>query len=328
MKKLIFSFFIILLYACGREETSLLVPYAEPKPPRVLNIVKEELNCSMPFNVRFMAQLSNELGNESYQWDIGGVQYSGRIPTVSINQTGDVKVTLKVSNPVGADQFNVTFNYASNTLPVLPDFNYGAENNNYRIPAILNFNDLSQRATGVSWDFGDGYQSNLRNPQHIYNFAGKYTITLTAWCDSDTAQQTAVVTILAEPRIIRFDRFEIMEFPNNYFPENSDDNTKGGDFYVELGRNNFKYGSGIIMNDKSKLPVFWRCPQEWNGDYRLIFYTFGNYQVSLWDKNNTNDVELMNAVFDGNYLKNNYYPNQLDFQSGDLQFRIFLNYED
>lgn len=319
---------VLVGLSCGREETALLVPVDTPQPPVIQTIVKQEYNCSMPFNVVFVAHVSNELGSETYEWTIGGVSYTGKTPQVQVNQTGNLDVTLRVSNTIGLDEYSTTFNYPSNTLPVIPGFNYGAANNNYRIPAKLTFTDLSQRATGVKWDFGDGYQSSLKNPEHTYTQAGNYTITLTAWCDSDTATQTAQVTILSEPDIIRFNRFEILAFPKNYFPEDDDDDTYGGDFYIELSRDNFIYGSGDVMVNKSKLPVYWRCPEEWNGDYRLIFYSFGVYKASLWDQNDNADAQILNAIFDGTYIKNNYYPRQLDFQSDELRFRIYLDYED
>jgi len=328
MNKILLLFFAILLLACNREEKGLLVPLAEPEPPQILNILKRDLNCSMPFNVSLVAQVSNELGNEAYEWTVNGVTYSSKSPIIQVNQIGDVNITLRVSNPIGFDAYSTVFNYASNTLPVVPIFNYGATNNNYRVPAQVNFTDLSERATGVKWDFGDGYQSNLTNPQHTYTQAGVYTITLTAYCDSDTAYQTAQVSILGEPNIIRFDRFEVLDFPRNYFPENFDDNTSGGDFYVELYRDNFKYGTSDLERNKRKLPLFWRCPQDWSGDYRLIYYPFGSYSVTLWDQNDNADTELLTGVFDGSFLKTNFYPTQLDFQSGDLRFRIQLGYED
>lgn len=328
MKNFILLITAFLLLSCNREEKGLLVPVGTPEPPQILNILKKDLNCSMPFNVSLVAQVNNELGNESYLWTVNGASYSGKSPIIQVNQTGDVTITLRVSNPIGFDVFTSTFNYPSTTLPVVPIFNYGATNNNYRIPAEVNFTDLSQRATGVKWDFGDGYQSNLSNPKHVYTIPGVYTIRLTAYCDSDTAYQTAQLTVKDEPNIIRFDRFEVLSFPRNYFPENGDDNTTGGDFYVELYRDNFRYGTGDVQRDRRKLPLFWRCPQDWQGDYRLIYYSFGRYAVRLWDQNDNADTELLTGIFDGSFLRTNYYPTQLDFESGDLRFRILLAYED
>lgn len=328
IKRVLILFLLFTVISCGREDKSLYVPYSDPEPPKVLNITKVDLNCSMPFNVRLIGQVSNKLGGEIYEWDVDGVKYYDVNPTIQVSQTGDKKITLTVTNSIGSDAMTQTFSYPSSTLPVIPNFNYGATGNNYRVPAELNFTDLSERATGVRWDFGDGYQSTLQNPKHVYQNSGTYTITLTAWCDSDTAIQTAQVNIFPEPNFIVFNRFELLGFPKGYFPENQDDNTSGGDFYLELYRDNFRYGTGDVMSNRSKAPVVWRCPQDWNGDYKLIYYTFGTYTAELWDQNDNADAQLLNATFDGNYLRSNFYPTSLDFESGEMKFRINVSYED
>ncbi len=328
IKRLPYLLILFLIQACQVDESELYVPNEPPQPPKIMQVVKQELNCSMPFNVRFTAFVNNELGTETYAWQIGGQNYSGKSPLVIVDQTGPLDVLLVVTNEIGSDEYQYQYNYTSSSLPVVPIFNYGAANNNFRSPAKIQFTDLSQRATTVKWDFGDGYQSSLRNPEHTYAVPGTYTITLTAMCDSDTATETALVEIKAEPKIIRFDRFEILEFPKNYFPENADDNTSGGDFYVELYRDNFKYGTSDVYTNRSKTPVYWECPDDWNGDYRLLFYSFDTYRVELWDENDNQDIQLLNAVIDGPYIKNNYYPRSMDFELDKLRFRVYLNYED
>lgn len=319
---------VVLGFSCQREENELIIPHEPPQAPVITRLDKVEANCSMPFEVRFMAHVENKLGTEIYEWTIGGIKYYTVAPTVQVAQTGILDVSLKVSNDIGEAFLQEQYNYTSTTMPVIPAFNYGAVNGNYRVPAKVQFTDLSQRATSVHWDFGDGYQSNLRDPEHTYTTTGTYTIKLTVMCDSDTATQSMQITILSEPDFIRFSRFEILSFPDDYFPEDDDDNTHGGDFYVDLYRDNFKYGFGDVLENRSKTPVVWRCPEEWNGDYRLVFYNLGNYQAELWDDNDNSDVNLMNAQFSGSYLKSNFYPTQLDFQSDDLHFRIHLIYED
>ncbi|MDX5319787.1 MAG: PKD domain-containing protein [Bacteroidota bacterium] len=327
-KKTIIGLSIVAFWSCGKKETPLYVPYEAPLPPEIIYIVKQDQNCSMPFNVKLIASVQNELGDEHYLWNVNGSNYTTKSPTIQVTQTGTVKVSLTVSNSIGSDTYSIDYDYPSTTLPVIPNFNYGALNNNYRVPAIIDFTDISQRATGVSWDFGDGYQSSLKNPQHTYQTPGNYTVTLTAWCDSDTAKQTAQLTILPEPSILNFRRFDVLSFPRNYFPENQDDNTYGGDFYVTLLRDNFQYGISDKYSNRSKLPLYWRCPEEWNGDYKLIYYKLGTYSAQLWDQNDGDDAQVMNAIFDGNYLRSNQYPTTLDFQAGDLKFRIYLDYED
>lgn len=56
---------------------------------------------------------------------------------------------------------------------------------------IVNFTNLSTKATNYSWDFGDGSPiSTVENPTHDYPLGGVYTAVLIAEspCDSDTTQ--------------------------------------------------------------------------------------------------------------------------------------------
>ncbi|MBI1221218.1 MAG: PKD domain-containing protein [Bacteroidetes bacterium] len=318
---------ILSSVSCGQKDSELYVPYGEPQPPKVLNIVKLDLNCSMPFNVHLIGQVSNKLGNELYEWDVDGTKFYDVSPIIQVSKTGNVNVKLTVTNSIGSDTMSVVFSYPSTTLPVVPNFNYGATNNNFRIPAEINFTDLSERATGVKWDFGDGYQSTLQNPKHIYQIPGTYTIVLTAYCDSDTARQSASITIDKEPSTIQFNQFDLLGIPKNYIPENQDDKTTGGDFYLNLLRDNFKYGSSNVMSNRSKTPVTWKCPADWNGDYKLVYYSFGTYITEIWDKNDHTDTQILSATFDATYLRSNYYPTSLDFESNGFKFRIHLSYE-
>jgi len=48
-------------------------------------------------------------------------------------------------------------------------------------PALIQFTNNSVNATTYFWSFGDTTQSNLLNPDHIYNLAGYYDITLIAY---------------------------------------------------------------------------------------------------------------------------------------------------
>jgi len=47
------------------------------------------------------------------------------------------------------------------------------------VPLSVQFTDLSKRASGWNWNFGDGIHSTIKDPEHIYSKAGKYTISLT-----------------------------------------------------------------------------------------------------------------------------------------------------
>jgi gliding motility-associated-like protein len=51
------------------------------------------------------------------------------------------------------------------------------------IPLSIQFVNTSENANTYLWQFGDGYISNLINPEHTYYKTGEYEITLIAWGD-------------------------------------------------------------------------------------------------------------------------------------------------
>jgi PGF-pre-PGF domain-containing protein len=88
---------------------------------------------------------------------------------------------------------------------VLPSANFNTNATSGNVPLTIQFTDLSQNATGWSWDFGDGASSPERNTTHTYSAAGNYTVTLTASNDNGTATKTAVITAVTttpDPGII------------------------------------------------------------------------------------------------------------------------------
>lgn len=72
---------------------------------------------------------------------------------------------------------------------------------NFATTTLVNFTNLSTKATNYTWDFGDGSGlSTAENPSHDYPFGGFYLATLIAEspCDSDTSQFEVIVVGLNE----------------------------------------------------------------------------------------------------------------------------------
>lgn len=55
---------------------------------------------------------------------------------------------------------------------------FDADNKVTYIGKSIQFTDLSYKGTSWSWDFGDGGNSTLENPTHVYANPGKYNVTL------------------------------------------------------------------------------------------------------------------------------------------------------
>ena len=58
--------------------------------------------------------------------------------------------------------------------------------------------DPEGQALTYQWDFGDGATSTVQNPNHVYNGAGTYVVTLKVK-DEESEQQTSVVVVVGEP---------------------------------------------------------------------------------------------------------------------------------
>lgn len=67
-------------------------------------------------------------------------------------------------------------------------------------PLTVNFSDLTAgNPTAWLWDFGDGFTSTDKNPAHIYNSQGNYTVALTAsnFLGTNSKTKTSYITVQA-----------------------------------------------------------------------------------------------------------------------------------
>jgi hypothetical protein len=62
--------------------------------------------------------------------------------------------------------------------PVIADFSYEIDVSDF---LKVHFTNLSENAISVSWDFGNGEESNLENPICTYTNMGEYDVTLTVF---------------------------------------------------------------------------------------------------------------------------------------------------
>lgn len=330
MKWYFVLFLPLLIAGCKREERPLSIPFVQPTPPRITAIEVRENKCDMPFLATITPIVSNAIGGERFYWVIGGTPYNGAQITLNIVQPELIQGLCIVENQVGSDSFRFTITYASTSLPVIPEFGFGAFNDNFRAPASISFEDLSLRATSVRWEFGDGFSSTLRNPAYVYRNPGNYTVTLYAYCESDTQSISKTIQIQNAPNRLNFRRFVLEQIPRNYIPENQFDDTYGGDFYFSLFSGGFNIGNSHIYRNRSRAPLIWQVPENWNGDSRTFFNRAQQYQVLLEDFNegHVSNTLLLNATFSGLELETLYYPRQLKFGSQGFEIYFDIDYED
>ena len=110
-----------------------------------------------------------------YKWNFGDAVTSTTVNPVHTYATpGDYRVSLSVSDKNGcSDSMAVMLHvYDSHAAFTLSDSQSTCP------PLIVNITNQSSHYTQFHWDFGDGGNSQLVDPSHIYTYPGTYTVKL------------------------------------------------------------------------------------------------------------------------------------------------------
>ncbi len=85
--------------------------------------------------------------------------------------------------------------------PIMPVANFSTNVTSGFAPLSVQFNDSSQYAARINWDFEkDGsIDSTDKNPVHVYAVPGNYTVRLTTINENGTASTSATITVLEQP---------------------------------------------------------------------------------------------------------------------------------
>jgi gliding motility-associated-like protein len=142
----------------------------------VANFTGTSLNGCGPLTVNF-TDLST--GATTWAWDFGdGGVSNAQNPTHTYQNPGTYTVTLVIGDNNGCTDTHVEVSFVQVIGPLV-DFSgtplAGCDS------MLVNFTDLSTPTapiTSWAWDFGDGNNSALQNPSHMY-MPGTYTVSLT-----------------------------------------------------------------------------------------------------------------------------------------------------
>jgi PKD repeat protein len=140
-----------------------------------------------PFSVQFTDQSSDATG---YQWQFGdGTTSTEQNPIHTYTLPGSYTVTLVAS---GADYGSVSMQkpgYITVTDP--PTVGFSANTTAGLAPLAVQFNESTTGSVQYFyWQFGDGGASLDRNPIHVYDAIGKYTVSLYAIGSNGTQVKT------------------------------------------------------------------------------------------------------------------------------------------
>ncbi len=186
--------------ACGifsKVDTVRVLPL-----PTAFFLANKDSGCS-PLVVEF---LEGSYGvPQTYLWDFGEGTFSTRqnpIPgyiTYLTNDTPTVyTIKLRVGNICGVDSISRTVKVLPNTVRSFftTSIQFGCEN------LSVAFTDLSSGGPNISWNFGDGFTSSLKNPTHTYNTPGIFKAYqyVNNNCSYDTS--SVVVSVFPKPKFI------------------------------------------------------------------------------------------------------------------------------
>ena len=116
-----------------------------------------------------------------WRWDFGdGTNSTEQNPVHIFKSPGSYTVSLWVWDGIASDTTEKT-GYITVRNPAPPIASFTATPTTGKVPLTVQFTDTSLNTpTSWLWDFGDGTTATAQNPDHTYQIAGIYTITLTA----------------------------------------------------------------------------------------------------------------------------------------------------
>ncbi|MCP4420376.1 MAG: PKD domain-containing protein, partial [Chloroflexi bacterium] len=169
----------------------------------VANFIATPLSGTAPLTVTF-TNLSTNFTSSSWQFGDGGTS-SLPNPTHVYTQSGAYTVTLQVTGAGGSDT-EVKVGYITVGISSATTADFSATPITGTVPLTVTFTNLSTNFTSSSWQFGDGSNSSLANPTHVYAQAGTYTVTLqvTGAGGSDTEIKVGYITVDAPPPTVNF----------------------------------------------------------------------------------------------------------------------------
>lgn len=209
-------------YGCSDTLESLVTVFSKPKAlfsvdPAVIQLPDSTVNFVN----------SSSPGDWNFTWDFGDGQTSSqRDPLVHYYDFyGTYKAMLTVQGANCLDSISHIITVKP-TQPVAA-FSGSAEG---CVPVTVSFVNQSKYADHFHWEFGDGDTSDLKNPMHVYDQDGTFTVTLRAIGEGGTDSIFKQDIVIVHPIPIAFFKVKnrIVKIPGNahYFSNSSQGATR------------------------------------------------------------------------------------------------------
>lgn len=172
--------------------------FTDPALLPVANFSTNVTEGYAPLSVQFIDLSENETERG---WDFendGNIDSTEENPVYVYSTPGNYAVNLTATNENGTDSKIGTITVLEKPLPPVAKF-YSDVTQGYA-PLSVQFTDISENATERIWDFGDGTYSTAVTPVHIYENAGKYTVSLIVnnISGTDTETKRKYITVSKE----------------------------------------------------------------------------------------------------------------------------------
>jgi len=250
---------VMVTDTCGNTTSSSLT-YIISSPP--MNLVMNPGSQICPGDsVELSVNVTGGYGNYYYTWTHNGASTSSIIVNPHVTTTYEVVVT--------DDCQTISMSGFVHIDVVKPDANFAITSSTLFNGIPITFQNLTTNGVNYQWLFGDGSQSSLVHPNHIYSESGTYHITLVAE-DANGCLDSVMKPISIE------DEFYIY-VPNTFIPDNDRVNEVfSGSFlgvssvYMEVYN---RWGELIFESDEINF--------KWNGTYRGEMVPIGTYTWKL-----------------------------------------------
>jgi PKD repeat protein len=205
-------------------------------------------------------------------WDFGdGDTSSEQDPVHTYSSAGTYEVGLVTNNENGTDSKLDTITVYEQPDGVIPIANFTSNITEGYAPLTVQFTGLSENATVINWDFGDGSTSIDHDPVHTYFAAGNYRVKLTVSNENGTSSKLVPITV----QQLSAEVLPVANFSSNVTEGFAPLKVQFTDLSENATEWNWDFGDGDISNDRN--PVH-------------TFSTAGDYNVNL-TVSNENDTD-------------------------------------
>ncbi|MGD1958489.1 MAG: PKD domain-containing protein [Fulvivirga sp.] len=193
---------------------------------------------------------NSSIDASDYFWDFGdGSSSTVKNPFHIYSAVGEFDVTLIATNETGCSD---TLTYKDLVSATGPQTKFSLSHSVVCHKDTIQFQDLSASATQWNWFFGDGNSSTEKNPSHVYNSPGSYSVSLLASDTLGCEQRFKFDSIYVHP--VPKAQFQIKDFteclPVALDITNSSSNLQNEKYLWDFGdgRSSDKFEPEVIYN--------------------------------------------------------------------------------